>query len=289
MSATGPTERKHVSVLFADLTGSMELAETIDAEDWHLIMERYFQILCDSVDRFEGTVDKFTGDGIMALFGAPIAHEDHARRACFAALHMREELARFSEEFARERGRPFPVRIGINSGEVIVGTMADDRRMEYTAIGSTVGLASRVEALAEPGEVYITEHTAALVPGYVQLADLGTFDIKGVSHPVAVSALVGRGPVRTAIDLAAARGFSPFVGRDPEMAVLEAALAAAQKGEGSAIGIVAEPGVGKSRLCYELNLRCRAQGIDVWKAQSLAHTRAVPFMTALELLRNLFS
>src|SRR6185295_15865874 len=160
MSATGPTERKHVTVLFADLTGSMELAETIDAEVWHQIMERYFRILCEGVERFEGTVDKFTGDGIMAVFGAPIAHEDHARRACFAALHLREELARFTEQFERDRGRPFPVRIGINSGEVIVGTIAEDRRREYTAIGNTVGLASRVEALAEPGEAYITEHTA---------------------------------------------------------------------------------------------------------------------------------
>ena len=137
-------------------------------------MERYFQILCDGVHRFEGTVDKFTGDGIMALFGAPIAHEDHARRACFAALHLREELARYSDELARERGLSFAVRIGLNSGEVVVGTIADDLRVEYTAIGNPVGLAKRVEALAEPGKVYLTAQTASLVTGYVDLRDLGS-------------------------------------------------------------------------------------------------------------------
>jgi class 3 adenylate cyclase len=278
-------ERKHVTVLFADLTGSMELAETLDPEDWRRLMERYFQILCDGVHRYEGTVDKFTGDGIMALFGAPIAHEDHARRACFAALQLREELARYSDELAQERGLSFAVRIGLNSGEVVVGTIAEDLRVEYTAIGNPVGLAKRVEALAEPGQVYLTDQTASLVRGYVDLRDLGTFDVKGVSRPVAVWELLGRGPARTPLEVAAARGFSPFVGRDAEMAALEAALARAQQGEGAVVGVMAEPGVGKSRLGHEFSERCRAQGLTVWKANALAHARAVPFVMALELLR----
>src|SRR2546423_6095976 len=186
MSATGPTERKHVSVLFADLTGSMELAETIDAEDWHLIMERYFQILCDGVDRFEGTVDKFTGDGIMALFGAPIAHEDHARRACYAALHLQRELAAYAAELRRALGLSFSVRMGLNSGEVVVGAIGEDLAMDYTAVGHTVGLAQRMEQLAEPGTAFLTQHTASLVEGYLTLADLGEFQLKGTSGPLRV-------------------------------------------------------------------------------------------------------
>ena len=281
-------ERKHVTVLFADLVGSMDLAETLDPEDWRRLMERYFQVLCDGVHRYEGTVDKFTGDGIMALFGAPIAHEDHARRACFAALQLREELARYSEELARERDLSFAVRIGLNSGEVVVGTIAEDLRVEYTAIGNPVGLAKRVEALAEPGQVCLTEQTASLVRGYVDLRDLGTFDVKGVSRPVALWELEGRGSARTPLEVAAARGFSPFVGRDAEMAALEAALDRAQQGEGAVVGVMAEPGVGKSRLGHEFSERCRAQGLTVWKANALAHARAVPFLMALELIRNIF-
>ena len=281
-------ERKHVTVLFADVTGSMELAETLDPEDWRRLMERYFQILCDGVHRFEGTVDKFTGDGIMALFGVPIAQEDHARQACFAALHLREELARYSEELSRERGLSFAVRIGLNSGEVVVGTIAEDLRVEYTVIGNPVGLAKRVEALAEPGQVCLTDQTAALVSGYVDLRDLGIVDVKGVSRPVTVWELVGRGALRTPLEVAAARGFSPFVGRDSEMALLDAALALAQQGEGAVVGVMAEPGVGKSRLGHEFSERCRAEGLIVWKANALAHARAVPFMMALELLRNVF-
>ncbi|HZI39935.1 MAG TPA: adenylate/guanylate cyclase domain-containing protein, partial [Acidimicrobiia bacterium] len=281
-------ERKHVTVLFADLVGSMDLAETLDPEDWRRLMERYFQILCDGVHRYEGTVDKFTGDGIMALFGAPIAHEDHARRACFAALHLREELARHSADLARERGLSFAVRLGLNSGEVVVGTIAEDLRVEYTAIGNPVGLAKRVEALAEPGQVCLTDQTASLVRGYVDLRDLGPFDVKGVSRPVAVWELVGRGSARTPLEVAAARGFSPFVGRDAEMAALEAALDRAERGEGAVVGVMAEPGVGKSRLGHEFSERCRARGLTVWKANALAHARAVPFLMALELIRNIF-
>ena len=281
-------ERKHITVLFADLVGSMDLAETLDPEDWRGLMERYFQILCDGVHRYEGTVDKFTGDGIMALFGAPIAHEDHARRACFAALHLREELARYSDELARERGLSFAVRIGLNSGEVVVGTIAEDLRVEYTAIGNPVGLAKRVEALAEPGQVCLTDQTASLVSGYVDLRDLGTFDVKGVSRPVALWELVDRGSARTPIEVAAARGFSPFVGRDAEMAALEAARDRALRGEGAVVGVMAEPGVGKSRLAHEFSERCRAQGLTVWKASALAHARSVPFLMALELIRNIY-
>src|SRR5438093_487285 len=149
-------ERKQVTVLFADVKGSMDLGEKVDPEEWYRIMNRFFQILSDGVHRFEGTVDKFTGDGIMAIFGAPIAHEDHARRACYAALHLKEELRRYAEELKRTRELSFAVRMGLNSGEVVVGTIGDDLKMVYTAHGNTVGLGQRMEQLATPDEVYLT-------------------------------------------------------------------------------------------------------------------------------------
>src|SRR5881628_3013288 len=158
-------ERKQVTVLFADVKGSMELAEQVDPEAWHRIMDRFFHLLADGVHRFEGTVVQFTGDGIMALFGAPIAHEDHAQRACWAALHLGEGLRRYADELRIAQALNFSVRMGLNSGEVVVGRIGDDLRMDYTAIGHTVGLAQRMEQLAGPERVYLTEHTAALVSG----------------------------------------------------------------------------------------------------------------------------
>src|SRR5215475_12936721 len=162
-------ERKQVTVLFADVKGSMDLAEQVDPEDWHRIMDHFFAILSDGVHRFEGTINQFTGDGVMALFGAPIAHEDHAQRACYAALHLRDELRRFTQELRRERGVDVATRIGINSGDVVVGRIGDDLRMDYTAQGHTVGLARRMEALAEAGKIYLTEATARRVEGFFAL------------------------------------------------------------------------------------------------------------------------
>src|SRR3989442_1646009 len=179
-------EHKQVTVLFADVKGSMELAEQLDPEQWHAILDKFFAILAEGVHRFEGTVNQYTGDGIMALFGAPIAHEDHAQRACYAALHLREALKRYADELRRTAGVGFAVRMGINSGEVVVGTIGDDLRMDYTAQGHTVGLAARMEQLADPGKVSVTEHTAALVSGFFQLRPLGAFEIKGVRDPLRV-------------------------------------------------------------------------------------------------------
>src|ERR1044072_4708338 len=183
-SGTYDAERKQVTVLFADVMGSMDLAEQHDPEEWRKIMQRFFSILAEGVERFEGTVDKFTGDGIMAVFGAPIAHEDHARRACYAALRMLDDVSGYAAELRREEGLNFSVRIGINSGEVIAGQIGDGDEGEYTAIGHTVGLAQRMEALAEPGKAYLTESAAELAGGFVELEDLGEFGIKGGSRPV---------------------------------------------------------------------------------------------------------
>jgi len=281
-------ERKQVTVLFVDVQGSMDLAAQVDPEEWHRIMDRFFAILSDGVHRYEGTINQYTGDGIMALFGAPIAHEDHARRACFAALHLAQQLRQYAEELKRQQGLRFSVRMGMNSGEVIVGKIGDDLRMDYTAQGHTVGLAARMEQLADPGTAYLTEHTAALVTGFFQLRDLEAFTVKGVREPLRVYELQGVGPLRTRLEVSRARGFSRFVGREAEMAVLEAALARTMDGHGHALGVVADAGVGKSRLCYEFIQRCRARGIAVHEAHCVTHGRMIPFLPILEMLRGYF-
>src|SRR6185295_10250782 len=191
----------------------MDLASQVDAEEWHRILDRFFQILTDGVHRFEGTVNQYTGDGIMALFGAPLAHEDHAQRACYAALHLRQQLRRYADELRVSAGLNFSVRMGLNSGEVIVGKIGDDLRMDYTAQGHTVGLAARMEQLAEPGKVLLTEHTAQLAAGYFRLRDLGPARVKGAGEPLHVFELEGPGPLRTRLDVSRSRGFSRFVGR----------------------------------------------------------------------------
>lgn len=278
-------ERKQVTVLFADVSGSMDLAEQEDPEEWRKIMQRFFSLLAETVTRFEGTVDKFTGDGIMAIFGAPIAHEDHARRACYAALQMLDDVSEYAAELRRERGLNFSTRIGINSGEVVAGAIGES---SYTAIGHTVGLAQRMEALAEPGRAYLTENTAELARGYLDLRDLGEFEIKGASRPVGVFELRGVGQARSRLDLARERGFSRFVGREREIASLEGALGRAQGGEASAVGVVAEPGIGKSRLYHEFVQRCRSDGVEVFEAQGQAHGKTIPFMPILQMLRSFF-
>ncbi len=281
-------ERKQVTVLFADVKGSMDMAEGQDPEQWRRIMQGFFSILAEEVRRFEGTVDKFTGDGIMAVFGAPIAHEDHARRACYAALRMLDDISEYAAELRRRHGLNFSARIGLDSGEVVAGAIGAGGEGEYTAIGHTVGLAQRMEALAEPGKTYLTEDTAKLARGFFELKDLGEFEIKGASRPVRVFELAGVGSARSRLDLSRERGFSRFVGRDEEMATLAAGLTRARAGEGAAIGIVAEPGIGKSRLCHEFAERARAEGVEVFECQAQSHGREIPYMPVLQMLRAYF-
>jgi class 3 adenylate cyclase/tetratricopeptide (TPR) repeat protein len=281
-------ERKQVTVLFADVQRSMELAEQLDPEEWHRLMDRFFAILTDGVHRFEGTVNQYTGDGIMALFGAPLALEDHAQRACHAALYLREELRRYGDALRVERGLSFSVRMGLNSGEVVVGTIGDDLRMDYTALGHTVGLAARMEQLAEPGKALLTEHTKRLVADYFALRDLGAAQVKGVTEPVHIYALEGAARLQTRFEAARARGLSPLIGRERELTLLEDALAEARAGRGQLITVVGEPGVGKSRLCYEFAQRCRSRGVHVYEAHGLPHGKGIPLLPWLELLRNAF-
>ena len=279
-------ERKLLTVLFVDVQGSGGLSGSVDAERWHGIMDRFFSILTDCVHRYEGTINQFTGDGVMALFGAPVAHEDHARRACQAALDIDVELRSLQVSLASER-LGFAVRMGMNSGEVVVGRIGDDLRMDYTAQGYTTTLASRMQVIAEPGSVCLTQHTAALVDGFFELRDLGTPELKGVSEPVRVYQLEGRGELLTRLDVSRARGLTRWVGRGPELGALESALARALDSEARVIGVVGEAGVGKSRLCLEFLDRCRERGLLVVRASCPAYGRSVPLLPVRDLLRGL--
>jgi class 3 adenylate cyclase len=279
-------ERKPVTVLFADVARSMELAERVDPEEWHRLLDRLFRVLADGVHRYEGTINQYTGDGIMALFGAPIAHEDHAERACAAALDLARELGALAEDVRRESGLDFAVRMGLNSGEVVVGRIGDDLRMDYTAQGHVVGLAARVQQLAPPGGVTVTEQTARLAAGFFELVDRGPQHLKGASVPVRVFDLRGPGPIRSRLERSRARGFSRFVGRQHELALLERALHEARSGRPKIVLITGEPGAGKSRLCHELVERSR--GVALHQARALSHGRMIPFHAIVELARGLF-
>jgi class 3 adenylate cyclase/tetratricopeptide (TPR) repeat protein len=281
-------ERKQVTVLFADVVDSMGLADQVDPEELRQIMQHCFSILNAGVHRLEGTVGTFTGDGIMAVFGAPIAHEDHARRACYAALHLQQELASYADEL-RARGLQFSVRIGLNSGEVVLGAIGEDLATQYTAIGLTVGLAQRLQQLAEPGTVYISESTASLAAGYFELSDLGRLEVKGVRRPMRVHQLVGVGAARNALDVARARGLSGFVGRAGELRALNDACRRGFAERGQLVGVVGDAGVGKSRLCHEFAEQQRAHGVPVYRIAGQAHAKAVPLLPVLELLRGFFA
>jgi class 3 adenylate cyclase len=278
-------ERKHLSILFVDVVDSMRLAEKLDAEEWHRVLDRVFEILAAAIHGVEGTINQFTGDGVMALFGAPIAHEDHARRACQAALAAREALRVYAETL-RPRGVGLAVRMGINSDEVVVGKIGDDLRMDYTAQGQPVGLAARVQQLAEPGTVLLTENTARLVEGFCILSDAGVRSVKGVSAPIRVLELSAMGPARTRLDAAGRRGLTRLIGRDTELTWLEGILARSIGADGQVVGVVGEAGVGKSRLCLEFARRSRARGVALYEVHCPAHAVAVPRFAIRELLRS---
>ncbi len=279
-------ERKLVTVLFADVVRSMELAERVDPEEWHRLLDRLFRILADGVHRYEGTINQYTGDGIMALFGAPIAHEDHAQRACAAAVDLARELGTLAEDVRRESGLEFAVRMGLNSGEVVVGRIGDDLRMDYTAQGHVVGLAARVQQLAPSGGITVTEQTARLAADFFDFLDLGEHSLKGASAPVRVFELRGPGRIRSRLESSRARGFSRFVGRERELARLERALREAESGRPKIVLVTAEPGAGKSRLCHEFVERARSAALH--HARALSHGHMLPFHVIVALARSLF-
>ena len=279
-------ERKRVTVMFADIKGSTVLAEQAGAEAWHNMLDRYFAILGAAVHKFEGTVNQYTGDGIMALFGAPLALEDHAQRACMAALEAQQEVRRYADELRLSTGLNLSMRIGLNSGEVIVGRIGDDLRMDYTAQGHTVNLAARLEHICEPGSIYCSRSTAVLVEGYFKLRDLGKTQVAGVTQPVQVYDVEGVGATASRLERALAMGAAPFIGREQELRTLHAALEQVRSGGGRIVALVGEAGIGKSRLCQQFADDCIQRGIALHRASGVPYAAAVPLLPIQNLLRS---
>jgi class 3 adenylate cyclase len=239
MKAALEGERKQVTVLFADLKGSMELLADRDPEEARKILDPVLAHMMDAVHRYEGTVNQVMGDGIMALFGAPIAHEDHAVRACYAALRMQESVNGYAEEARRAHGVTVQIRVGLNSGEVVVRSIGNDLHMDYTAVGETTHLAARMEQLATPGSIQLTAETLRLAEGYVEVSPPGLVNVKGLGPPMQAYELTGSGAVQSRLHArAAARGLSHFVGRDAEMEQLRRSLELARQGRGQVAAIV---------------------------------------------------
>ena len=281
-------ERKQVTVLFADLKGSLELLADRDPEDARELLDPVLERMMEAVHRFEGTVNQVMGDGIMALFGAPIAHEDHAVRACYAAIRMQETVGWYAEELRRRQGVDVQIRVGLNSGEVVVRSIGSDLHMDYTAVGQTTHLAGRMEQLARPGATLLTGHVLRFAEGYVEVAPLGPVPVKGLAEPVEVYELLKAGPVRSRLQAAAARGLTPFVGRDAEVEALRQALARAGEGHGQVVALVGEPGVGKSRLIWEFTHSHRTAGWLILESSAVSYGKLSAYLPVVDLLRSYF-
>jgi class 3 adenylate cyclase/tetratricopeptide (TPR) repeat protein len=279
-------ERKQVTVLFADLKDSTELIRGLDPEAAQQLLDPAIHIMMDAVHRFEGTVNQVLGDGIMALFGAPIAHEDHALRACYAALAMQTAMQPTTEAVRRMRGLELRMRVGLNSGEVVVRAIGNDLHMDYSAVGETTVLAARMEQMATPGSIRLTPSTLGLVEGLVRVNALGPVPVKGLPDPVEVFELVGASLLRRRIQAAAARGLTRFVGRQHELDALHQALAQAQTGHGQVVALVGEAGVGKSRLVYEFVHAPQTQGWLVLESASVSYGKATPYFPVIDLLKR---
>ena len=281
-------ERKTITTLFADIQGSMALLEGLDPEEARQIIDPALQLMMDAVHRYEGYVAQSLGDGIFALFGAPIAHEDHAQRALYAALRMQETMRRYADRVRLARGVPLQIRVGLNTGEVVVRSIrTDDLHTDYVPIGHATSLAARMQSLANPGSIVVSASTFRLSEGFFAFNALGAAQIKGVSEPVPVYEVVGVGPLRTRLHVAARRGLRRFVGRHPELECLQQAWEQAQRGQGQMVAAVGEPGVGKSRLCYEFKLRCQRQGL-VLETFAVSHGKAYPYLPLIEMLNTYF-
>ena len=281
-------ERKQVTVLFADLKGSMELLADRDPEEARKLLDPVLERMMEAVHRYEGTVNQVMGDGIMALFGAPLAHEDHAVRACYAALRMLESVRRYAEEVHKAEGVPIQIRVGLNAGEVVVRSIGSDLRMDYTAVGQTTHLAARMEQMAKPDSILITADVLRLAEGFVVVNSLGTRTVKGLSEPIEVYELTGASTVRSRLQASAARGLTKFVGRTEEMAQVVRALERARAGHGQIVAVVGEPGVGKSRLYWEFTHSHRTQGWLILEASSVSYGKATACLPIIDLLRAYF-
>ena len=281
-------ERKQVTVLFADLKGSMELLADRDPEEARKLLDPVLEHMMEAVHRYEGTVNQVMGDGIMALFGAPLAHEDHAVRACYAALRMQESVGRYAEGIRRSKGVPIRIRVGLNSGEVVVRSIGSDLHMDYTAVGQTTHLAARMEQMADPGAIVITTATLHLVEGYVEVKSIGPVPVKGLPDPVEIYEVTGAGQARSRLQAGARRGLTRFVGRNAELEQLRHALDFADAGRGQVVALVGEAGVGKSRVVHEFTHSHRLHGWLVLETASVSYGAATSYLPLIDLLKGYF-
>jgi class 3 adenylate cyclase/tetratricopeptide (TPR) repeat protein len=281
-------ERKLVTVLFADIKGSTGMLADLDPEDAQKLIDPVVACMIEAVHRYEGTVNNVMGDGIMAIFGAPLAHEDHAVRACYAALGMHESVARYSDKVQHLHGVPVMIRAGLNSGEIVVRAIGNDLRMDYSVVAQTLHLGARMEQIARPGSTLISANTFKLAEGYILVRSLGRVRVKGLSDPVQVYELTGVGAARNRLQATIGRGFTRFTGRDLEMVELRRALQLAGNGQGRIMAIVGEAGVGKSRLVEEFVHSQHPADCLVLEARSVSYGRATPYLPVIELLKQYF-
>ncbi len=279
-------ERKQVTVLFADMKGSLELLADRDPEDARRMLDPVLGVMMEAVHRYEGTVNQVLGDGVMAIFGAPVAHENHAVRAAYAALRMHAEVHRLARDLRRAEGVDVQIRVGLNSGEVVVRAIDKDLHMEYSAVGQTTYLAGQMERLARPGSTLLAPETQRLTEGYLAVTGLGPVPIKGITEPVEVYELTGTGPARHRLQAAVARGLTRFVGREAEVARLREAFARSAAGEGRLVALVGEPGVGKSRVIREFVEGPWVEGALVLEARPVVHRKTPSWMPVMDALRR---
>jgi class 3 adenylate cyclase/tetratricopeptide (TPR) repeat protein len=281
-------ERKHVTILFADIKDSIEFVAARDPEEAQRVLDPVLEVMMDAVHRYEGVVNQVMGDGVMAIFGAPLAYEDHAVRACNAALMMQDAIRRFSDQMSGPRGVEIKARIGMNSGEVVVRTIGNDLRMDYSAVGQTTHLASRMEQMATPGTILLMAETFRLAEGFVQARPLGPVAVKGLGGPVEVFELLGAWPARTRWQARVMHGLTPFVGRQDEVATLRRALTWADAGHGQLLAIVGDPGVGKSRLAWEFTRDLRERGWLILETAAMSYGRTIAYRPLTDLFRAYF-
>lgn len=282
-------EYKQVTVLFADVAGFTPIAERLTPEDCYSLMQRCFDLMLQEVHRFEGTVTQFLGDGVLALFGAPIAHEDHAQRAVRAALGIQQALKAYQQELQQERGIQFQMRIGLNSGPVVVGTISTDLHMTYTAVGDTVNLGSRMEGLAAPGTVVISENTHRLVNGYFETRELGPQQVQGKAEAVSAYEVLRPRRWRSRVEVSAERGLTPLVGRQAELQTLHDRAATARSGSGQIVLVSGEAGIGKSRLLHELRRSLDGQELRWLEGRCVSFGREIAYYPVIDLLKEQFA
>ena len=279
-------ERKQVTVMFCDMEGFTQFTEKLGPEEAYAIMDKIYELLIHKVHDYEGTVNEMTGDGIMALFGAPIALEDAPQRAIRSSLAIHRDMVRLSDQLKQERGiPPIRMRIGVHTGPVVVGTLGNDLRVEFKAVGDTVNLASRIENMAEPGTTYVTDETFKLTEGFFQFEALGQKKIKGKEGTIKTYRVVAPSILRTKFDVSAERGLTPFVGRERELELLLDCFERSRRGRGQAISIVSDAGVGKSRLLYEFRKAVANEDVTFLEGKCLSYSRGTAHNSGWTLCR----